>query len=307
MEFKHKTVLLPETISKLNINPDGVYVDATAGGGGCSEQIALRLSDKGRLICIDQDPDAIECCKNRLGKYENVTIVKANFSTMKSVVQDLGIECVDGVVMDIGVSSHQLDEVERGFSYKNDAVLDMRMSQDGKTARDLVNELSADELSRLIHNYGEDKCASRIARAIVKARDNAPINTTLELAEIISNAVPGAVRREGHPARKTFQALRICVNDELGNLSRGLNEAFSILKSGGRLAVITFHSLEDKIVKNQMYEWKKGCECPPDFPICVCGKKPRAKIVCKPIVPSKQEIEENPRSRSSKLRVCEKL
>ncbi len=298
---------MPETINALNINPDGVYVDATAGGGGCSNEIIKRLSCKGRLIAIDQDPDAIAFCKERFKDFKNFTIVKSNFSDIVNVVNSLGIQAVDGVVMDIGVSSYQLDKAERGFSYKYDAPLDMRMSKSGKSAYDLVNNLNLEEIEEIIHKFGEDKFYKKIARAIVSEREKEPIKTTIQLADIISSAVPAAVRREGHPARKTFQAFRIYVNRELDNLSLGLDGAFSILKSKGRLAVITFHSLEDGIVKRRMKKWSSGCECPPDFPVCVCGKKPSVKIIGKPIVPSKEEIENNLRSRSSKLRVCEKI
>lgn len=308
IEFAHKPVLFTETIDSLAIRPDGTYIDGTAGGGGHSEAILRRLKD-GRLLSIDQDPDAIAACTARLSSYPGWMIRQGNFSQMVELAASCGITQVDGVLMDIGVSSHQLDTPERGFSYHTDAPLDMRMSQEGPTAADLVNTLSWQQLADIIRRYGEDKSAARIARAIVEAREKEPIRTTLQLADIIRNAVPAAVRRaEGHPARKTFQALRIAVNGELDRLSEGLEAAFSLLSTGGRLAVITFHSLEDRIVKQKMNEWCTGCTCPPDFPVCVCGKKPRAELVYKKgLAPTEEEIQENPRARSARLRVCTKL
>lgn len=308
MEFKHKPVLFEETIDSLAIRPDGFYVDGTAGGGGHSEAIAKRLPN-GILLSIDQDPDAILTVQERLKEYSCSKIVQANFSQMAEVIEQEGLPKADGVLMDIGVSSYQLDNPERGFSYHHDAPLDMRMAQEGTSAADLVNQLTWQELAQIISRYGEDKCAKNIAKGIVRARENGPIQTTLQLAEIIKDSVPAAVRREaGHPARKTFQALRIEVNGELDNLSKGLDAAFSVLKPGGRLAVITFHSLEDRIVKQRMNEWCRGCTCPPDFPVCVCGKKPKAELVYKKgLAPSEEELQENPRSRSARLRVCTKL
>ena len=309
MEFSHKTVLLNETVKVLDIKPDGVYVDGTAGGGGLSYEIASKLSDNGKLICIDQDPDAIEVCKKRLGSFKNVAVVKGNFSEMADIVHNLGYDFVDGVVLDIGVSSYQLDAADRGFSYNKEAVLDMRMSKSGESAYDVVNFCDYETLRNIIKDYGEEKFASKIANAIIKARCKSLIKTTTELAEIIKGAIPAFSRRSGgHPAKRTFQALRIYVNNELENLSLGLDGAFEILNSGGKLIVITFHSLEDKIVKSRMKTWSQGCTCPSDFPICVCGKKPLSKIVCKKAIkPSEKEVDANFRSRSAKLRACEKL
>lgn len=309
VSFSHKPVLFRETIESLNIRPDGIYIDGTAGGGGHSEAILQRLTEGGRLLSIDQDPDAIAACRERLSKYPGSLLRQGNFSQMKELALSCGIEQADGVLLDIGVSSHQLDTPERGFSYHADAPLDMRMSQQGPTAADLVNSLSWQQLAEIISRYGEDKSAARIAKAIVAAREKQPIATTLQLADIIREAVPAAVRREaGHPARKTFQALRIAVNGELDRLAEGLDAAFSILRPGGRLAVITFHSLEDRMVKRTMNQWCTGCTCPPDFPVCVCGKKPRAQLIYKKgLAPTEEELEENPRARSSRLRVCVKL
>lgn len=307
MSFSHIPVLLNETINGLNIQENGIYVDGTAGGGGHSSKILSHLKE-GKLISIDQDPDAIRHVKERFKDNPNSIIVKGNFSDMKELLNARGIYCVDGVMLDIGVSSHQLDVAERGFSFHEDAPLDMRMSQEGASAADLVNTLEYSELARIINNYGEEKFASSIAKNIVKARQEKRIETTLELAEIIKNSVPQKVRRDGHPARKTFQALRIAVNRELDVLEKGLDEAFELLSKGGRLAVITFHSLEDRIVKQKMASWCVGCTCPKDFPVCVCGNKPKAKLVNrKPIVATDEELELNVRSRSAKLRVCEKL
>ncbi len=307
MSFSHIPVLLNETIDGLNIKENGIYVDGTAGGGGHSAEILSHLKD-GKLISIDQDPDAIRCVQERFRDNPNSIIVKGNFSDMKELLNARGIYCVDGVMLDIGVSSHQLDVAQRGFSFHEDAPLDMRMSQSGESAADLVNTLEYAELARIINNYGEEKFASSIAKNIVKAREEKKIETTLELSEIIKNSVPQKVRREGHPARKTFQALRIAVNKELDVLERGLDSAFELLSKGGRLAVITFHSLEDRIVKQKMASWCVGCTCPKDFPVCVCGNKPKAKLINrKPIVATESELELNIRSRSAKLRVCEKL
>lgn len=309
MEFVHKTVLLNETVKILGIKPDGVYVDGTAGGGGLSQEVASQLSSKGRLICIDQDPDAVEVCKKRFEGFENVVVVEENFSNMACVVHNLGYDFVDGVVLDIGVSSYQLDAADRGFSYNKEAAIDMRMSKSGESAYDVVNFCDYEVIKNIIRNYGEERFAPAIANAIVKSRAKSLIKTTTELSEIVKNAIPAFSRRSGgHPAKRTFQALRIYVNNELENLSVGLDGAFEILNSGGRLVVITFHSLEDKIVKSKMKSWAQGCTCPSDFPVCVCGKKPLSKIVCKKVVkPSDKEVKLNFRSRSAKLRVCEKL
>jgi len=261
------------------------------------------------LLSIDRDPDAIAVVKERLGKYPGSVVAMGNFCDMDKIALEHGIVNVDGVLLDIGVSSYQLDTAERGFSYHADAPLDMRMSQSGTSAADLVNTLSWQELAEIISRYGEDKSAVRIAKGIVKAREEKPIETTLELAEIIRESVPAAVRRaEGHPARRTFQALRIAVNGELDALKKGLTAAFGLLKPGGRLSVITFHSLEDRIVKQQMNKWCEGCTCPKDFPVCVCGNKPKGKLIYKKgLAPSEEELRENPRARSARLRVIEKL
>lgn len=308
MEFYHKPVLFDETIESLDIRPDGIYIDGTAGGGGHSLAIAKRLTT-GKLLAIDQDPDAVRAAGNRLKDYPCATVYHTNFSHMEEAARKFGMVPVDGVLLDIGVSSFQLDNPDRGFSYHSDAPLDMRMSREGISARDLVNSLSERELEEILRRYGEESNARRIAAGIVEAREEAPIETTLQLADIVRNSVPAAVRRKpGHPARKTFQALRIRVNGELDRLSEGLDAAFSILKPGGRLAVITFHSLEDRMVKKRMAEWCTGCTCPPDFPVCVCGKKPKAELIYKKgLSPAEQELEENPRSRSARLRVCRKL
>lgn len=308
MAFVHKSVLFNETIDSLNIRPNGIYVDGTAGGGGHSGAILEQLTT-GILISIDQDPDAIAFVSDKFRGNPCSIVRQGKFSQMAEIVNDCGFEAVDGVLMDIGVSSYQLDTPERGFSYHHDAPLDMRMSRQGTSAKDLVNTLSWQELATIISRYGEDKNAKGIAKGIVKAREEAPIETTLQLAEVIKASVPASVRREqGHPARKTFQALRIEVNGELDQLSEALDAAFALLKPGGRLAIITFHSLEDRMVKQRMNSWCEGCTCPPDFPICVCGNLPKAKLIYKKgLSPSEQELEENPRSRSARLRVCEKL
>lgn len=308
MEYFHKPVLFDETIKSLDINPEGFYIDGTAGGGGHSQAIADRLTT-GKLLAIDQDPDAVAAVTERLKDYPCVIVYRTNFCKMDEVAEKFGMTPVDGVLLDIGVSSYQVDNPQRGFSYHHDAPLDMRMSKEGVSARDLVNTLSWQELAEILSRYGEEKYARSIAQGIVRAREKEPVETTLQLAEIVKNSVPAAARREkGHPARKTFQALRIQVNGELDRLSQGLDSAFSILKPGGRLAVITFHSLEDRIVKQRMASWCKGCTCPPDFPVCVCGKKPKAELLYKKgLSPAETEIKDNPRSRSARLRVCVKL
>ena len=308
MEFHHKPVLFEETIDSLAIRPEGLYIDGTMGGGGHSEAILQRLTT-GRLLSVDQDPDARKAAGERLGKYPQALRVQGNFAQMGEIARENGMDAVDGVLLDIGVSSYQLDTPERGFSYHHDAPLDMRMSQQGPSARDLVNNLGEQELSAIIFQYGEDRSARRIAQGIVRAREQAPIETTAQLAEIIKASVPAAVRRaEGHPARRTFQALRIAVNGELDRLREGLTAGFALLKPGGRLAVITFHSLEDRIVKQQMHEWCQGCICPKDFPVCVCGRKPQGQLLYrKGLAPSEKEVAENPRARSARLRVIEKL
>lgn len=306
--FSHRPVLLEETIDNLVHNPDGVYVDGTAGGGGHSAAILSRLSEKGRLVCVDQDPDAIAAVTERFKDDKRVQIVRSNFEHIKGALAEAGFGVCDGVLLDIGVSSHQLDCAERGFSYHNDAPLDMRMSQSGRSAADLVAELSWQQLAEIFTKYGEEKFSVKIAKKICAEREQSPILTTLRLADIIRDAVPAAARRDGHPARRVFQALRIAVNDELGVLERGMDSAFELLRKDGRLAIITFHSLEDRIVKRRMADWCKGCTCPPEFPVCVCGNTPDAELITrKPIAPSGEELEANPRSRSSKLRVCKKL
>ena len=307
MEFNHIPVLLNETIEGLAVRENGIYVDGTAGGGGHSAEILRRLKS-GKLISIDQDPDAIQTLTERFKKNENSIIIKGNFADMKELLAQRGLYRVDGVLLDIGVSSHQLDTPERGFSFHEDAPLDMRMSRKGTTAAELVNTLPFEELRRILFEYGEEKYAGSIAKGILAAREQKPIGTTLQLAEIVKANVPQRVRRDGHPARKTFQAIRIAVNDELGVLRRGLEGAFELLGSGGRLAVITFHSLEDRLVKQQMAAWCQGCTCPKDFPVCVCGNKPKAKLVHKkPVCANETELTINPRARSAKLRICEKL
>ena len=309
MEFIHISVMRDEAIESLNIKENGIYIDGTAGGGGHSQEIVNRLSKNGKLFAIDQDPDAIETVTERFKNNENVIICKGNFSNMKELVGAHGTKEVDGVLLDIGVSSHQLDEGQRGFSYHTDAPLDMRMSQSGPTAADLVNTLPEKEIARILLEYGEEKFASMIARGIVRRREEKKIETTLELAELIKESVPAKVRRgDKHPARKSFQALRIAVNQELDALSKGLDEAFELLSVGGRLSVITFHSLEDRMVKQRMNSWCTGCTCPPEFPVCVCGNKPKAKLIYKKgLSPSEEELENNLRARSARLRVCEKL
>jgi len=307
MEFHHIPVLLDQCIEGLNIDPDGVYVDCTAGGGGHSSAIAARLSEKGILIALDRDPDAVIAASERLADFGNARVIHRNYSELDCVLDELGISCVDGVLMDLGVSSYQLDEESRGFSYHADAPLDMRMSQNGMSAADIVNTYSEQELAKIIFEYGEEKFSRRIASNIVKARENAPVETTLQLADIIRNSVPQKARRDKNPCKKTFQAIRIAVNGEFDHLSAGLDKAFAALKPKGRLAVITFHSLEDRIVKQRFAGWCKGCICPPDFPQCVCGRKPQGILVNrKPIEADETELESNNRSRSAKLRIIER-
>ena len=309
-EFHHISVLLNECIEGLDIKPDGVYIDGTLGGAGHSSQIAKRLTT-GLLIGIDRDPVALKAAGERLAPYKNnVKLVHSNFCEMAQVVQDLGLSGVDGILLDLGVSSPQLDDGARGFSYMADAPLDMRMNnEDPLTAYTVVNTWSQEELKRILFDYGEERYAPRIAGAICRRREEKPIETTLELVDIIRSAMPPqALREKQHPAKRSFQAIRIAVNDELGSVEKALSAAIPLLNPGGRLAIITFHSLEDRIVKNAMAEAAKGCTCPPNFPVCVCGKKPQVKLISrKPIVATDAELEVNPRSRSAKLRVCEKV
>lgn len=306
MEFSHVSVLLKETVDGAFTDPNGVYADLTTGGGGHSLELAKRL-DGGRLICFDQDKEALEAAGERL-KGLPVSLVRSNFCEMKSVLADLGIKELDGIIADLGVSSHQLDTAERGFSFHNDAPLDMRMSGEGLSARDVVNEYDEGELAKILFDYGEEKFGNRIARGIVNARLTTPIETTGQLAEIIKSSVPAAYRREKNPCRKSFQAIRIEVNHELDVLETALTDGFDVLKVGGRMSVITFHSLEDRIVKNRFKEFCTGCTCPPEFPVCVCGRKPKLKLVSrKPIVSGEEELAHNPRARSAKLRVAEKV
>ena len=310
MEFKHKSVLLDETIESLNIKPNGIYVDGTLGGGGHSYEIAKRLTDGGRLIGIDQDEDAIRAAKERLSEFaDRVTIVRDNYCNMPKVLDELGISKVDGILLDIGVSSYQLDEAERGFTYKQDAPLDMRMDQRQEmTAKDIVNGYSEEDLYRIIRDYGEDKFAKNIAKHIVQARQIKPVETTFELDEIIKAAIPMKFRATGgHPAKKTFQAIRIELNRELEVLDESIDAMTDLLNDNGRLCIITFHSLEDRIVKTRFRKNENPCTGPPDFPVCVCGKKPKGKVITrKPIVPDEEELEENKRAKSSKLRVFER-
>ncbi|CUO59586.1 MULTISPECIES: 16S rRNA (cytosine(1402)-N(4))-methyltransferase RsmH [Clostridium] len=310
MEFNHVSVLLNECLDALNIKEDGIYVDGTLGGAGHSSEILKRLSENGRLIGIDQDTDALKAAAIRLQNFNNVTFVHNNFYNIKQILDDLDIEEVDGILMDLGVSSYQLDTGERGFSYMKDAPLDMRMNRENElSAYEVVNTYSEDELYRIIRDYGEEKFAKRIATFIVNAREEKNIETTLELVEIIKNAIPAKARREGpHPAKRTFQAIRIEVNSELSILNRAIEDGVSKLSKGGRMAIITFHSLEDRIVKNKFRDLAVACRCPKEFPICVCGEKAKVKVISrKAIDPSKEEVEMNPRSRSAKLRVIEKL
>ena len=309
-EFYHVSVLLQECLDGLNIKPDGIYVDGTLGGAGHSSRIVQRLTT-GRLIGIDRDPVALAAAGGRLKPWQDrVTLVHSNFCEIAQVLRDLGIDGVDGILLDLGVSSPQLDDGERGFSYMVDAPLDMRMnSQDTLDAYRVVNTWPQEELRRILYTYGEERYAPQIAAAICRKRENAPIRTTLELVDIIRGAMPpAALREKQHPAKRSFQAIRIAVNDELGSVEKVMEDAIPLLKAGGRLAVITFHSLEDRIVKNGMAAAAKGCTCPPSFPVCVCGKKPKVELVNrKPITASEEELEVNPRSRSAKLRVCRKL
>lgn len=307
MEFEHISVLLNECIDGLNIREDGIYVDGTAGGAGHSREIAKRLTT-GKLFALDQDPDAVAVASERLSEYPCAKVIRTNFSMMDIALERENIFGVDGVLLDLGVSSHQLDQRERGFSYLADAPLDMRMSQSGTSAKDIVNTYDEEELSRILWDYGEEKFARRIASNIVKRRQDKPVETTFELAEIIKSSMPASAKRDKNPCKRSFQAIRIAVNEELDVLYSGLDKAFELLNPGGRLVVITFHSLEDRIVKQKYAQWCKGCTCPPDFPQCVCGKKPRAKLLNrKPIVASAEELSKNKRSKSAKLRILEKI
>lgn len=311
MEFQHKSVLLQECIDALNIRPDGIYLDGTLGGAGHSSQIARRLTEGGRLIGVDRDRTALAAAKERLAPYaDRVTLVHSNFAEIDAILDSLGIPAVDGMLFDLGVSSPQLDDASRGFSYMADAPLDMRMDKDDAlTAGEVVNTWPQGELRRILYDYGEERYAPQIAAAICRAREKAPVETTLELVDIIRSAMPAqALREKQHPAKRSFQAIRIAVNDELGELQPMLRAAADHLNPGGRLAVISFHSLEDRIVKKTMQELATGCTCPPNFPVCVCGKKPKMKLVSrKPITAGGDELSYNPRARSAKLRVAEKL
>ncbi len=303
MEFVHVPVLFSETIDSLNIKPDGIYVDCTAGGGGHSKAIAEKLTT-GKLIAVDRDPDAIKILNERLGDMPQVTIVHNTFNNIKEILSGTK---VDGILADLGVSSFQLDEASRGFSFHKDAVLDMRMSKEGRSAKDIVNELPVGELTRIIREYGEEKYANRIANNIVNARAKKEIETTFELIDIIKASMPQKAMRDSHPARRTFQALRIEVNGELDQLNTALDDMFDCLKVGGILSIITFHSLEDRMVKQRFNSFTQGCTCPKEFPVCVCGKTPRGKITVKGLAPSEKELEKNYRSHSARLRAVEKL
>lgn len=307
MDFNHISVLLGESVESLEVKPDGIYVDCTAGGGGHSAAVLSELGPNGRMVLIDRDPDAIEVLRERFAGDGRVTVVNDNFSNLANILSELDIEAVDGIIADLGVSSHQLDTAERGFSFHNDAPLDMRMSRQGVSAADIVNGYDEATLTAIIHRYGEETFSRQIASAIIKARTKKRIETTLELSDIISNAVPAKYRRAGHPARKTFQAIRIEVNGELDALKNTLPDMFGALKVGGVLSIITFHSLEDKIVKDYFATLKEGCTCPKDFPVCVCGKKPKALVKSGGTKASRGEVDSNNRSRSAKLRTAKKL
>lgn len=311
VQFSHKSVLLYECMDGLNIRPQGIYVDGTAGGAGHSKEIASRLTEGGKLIAMDQDETAVKTATERLSVFgDRATVVRSNFREVGSVCEMLGIEQIDGMLLDLGVSSYQLDTAERGFSYQADAPLDMRMDlRNPLSAYHVVNEYSEDRIKRILFEYGEERFSGRIASAILRAREQAPIKTTGELVRIVKSAIPSSARDGGHhPAKRTFQALRIEVNAELDVIEPAIRAAVSMLRPGGRVAIITFHSLEDRIVKQTFADLASGCTCPKDFPVCVCGKRPQVKVITrKPILPSKEELEENPRSRSAKLRVAEKL
>lgn len=311
MEFSHKSVLAQECMEGLRIRPQGIYMDATTGGGGHSLGIVQRLGEGGRLICIDRDDDALQAAGKRLEPYrDKITFVKSNFSDIAAVAKDLGISQVDGILFDLGVSSYQLDAMERGFSYMNDAPLDMRMDRSQSfTAGDVVNGYSQEELKRILWDYGEERYSGRIAAAICRRREEKPIQSTVELAEIIRGAMPPqALREKQHPAKRSFQAIRIEVNGELRAVEQAVQDSVDLLAPGGRLAVISFHSLEDRIVKNIFAQQAKGCICPPEFPVCVCGRKPRLKLVHRGVITTgEEELRDNPRARSAKLRVAEKI
>lgn len=307
MEFVHKSVLLQEAVDALSVKKNGIYVDATAGGGGHSSKIAESLGADGLLVAVDRDPDAVAVLTEKFKQYSNISIINDVFDNIKSILQSQSIDGADGILADLGVSSFQLDTAERGFSFHKDAPLDMRMSKSGYSAYNAVNELSEQKLSEIIFSYGEEKFARSIARNIVRKRADKPIETTFELCDIIASSMPAKAKRDGHPARRTFQALRIFVNRELEMLPGALSDMFDCLHKDGVLAVITFHSLEDRIVKNTFSGFCKGCICPPEFPVCVCGKKPRGELIFKSVAPSAAEIEENPRSRSARLRAVKKL
>lgn len=302
MEFVHKSVLFNEAIDALAVTKEKIIIDGTAGGGGHSAKIAEKA---GRLIAVDRDPDAVKTLRERFAESENVTVVNGNFADIKNIIASLGLEKTDGLLLDLGVSSYQLDTAQRGFSYHKDAPLDMRMSKSGLSARDVVNTYSEERLADIIFRYGEEKYAKRIAANIVRARQDKPVETTFELVDIIKASMPQRAMRDAHPARRTFQAIRIEVNGELDALATALDDALPIISSGGRIAVITFHSLEDRIVKERFADWSRGCTCPKEFPVCVCGNKPKGKAF-KAVTPSEEELAENPRARSSRLRVFEK-
>ncbi|MGN0532154.1 MAG: 16S rRNA (cytosine(1402)-N(4))-methyltransferase RsmH [Eubacterium sp.] len=304
MEFVHKSVLFDEAIASLNLDDKKIILDGTAGGGGHSRAIAERA---GRLISVDQDPDAIKVLNERLGLYNNVTIVQNNFANIKQILSELNIQGIDGILLDLGVSSFQLDNGDRGFSYHKDAPLDMRMSKSGISACDVVNTYSQEELADILWRYGEEKFSRRIAKNIVDFRHDKPIETTGQLVDIIKASYPKAKMRDSHPARKTFQAIRIEVNGELEKLDKTLDDALDCLNPGGRIAIITFHSLEDRMVKERFNAWCNPCTCPKEFPVCVCGKKPVGKLPFKAVAPSEEELKQNPRARSSRLRVFEKF
>lgn len=308
MKFEHSPVMLEECMEALNINPEGIYVDGTAGGGGHSSEIAKRLTS-GKLISFDKDPDAVKAAGERLKEYKTAQVIRSDFAYVDRVLGEMGIEKIDGMLMDLGVSSYQIDNAERGFSYHNDGRLDMRMSKEGLSAYDIVNGYEVRAIEKILWEYGEEKFARRIANNIEKRRLEKPIETTFELVDIVKESIPAAARREGgNPSKRTFQAIRIAVNSELNSLSEGLDRAFERLKPGGRIAVLTFHSLEDRIVKQKFADWCKGCVCPPDFPVCVCGRVPEGRLVNrKPIEASEEELLRNKRSKSAKLRAIEKI